>query len=51
MDHKAIFQGLKKEMMDVPIFIRPDFSQHFWLKNDWSLHGMGDMVLQVDGKK
>jgi len=50
LDCQQAFDALKRTLVDVPIFVRPDFEKPFCLDVDWSTKGVGAILSQKEGK-
>ncbi len=43
-----LLEQLKEEVIDGIVLTRPDYSRRFYLKTDWSKHGMAAVLCQAD---
>ena len=43
-----LLEQLKEEVIDGIVLARPDYSRRFYLKTDWSKHGMAAVLCQAD---
>jgi hypothetical protein len=43
-----LLEQLKEEVIDGIVLTRPDYSRQFYLKTDWSKHGMAAVLCQAD---
>jgi hypothetical protein len=43
-----LLEQLKQEVIESMVLARPDYDRRFYLKTDWTRHGMGAVLCQVD---
>jgi hypothetical protein len=48
MEDKLLLEQLKQEVIESVVLARPHYDGRFYLKTDWSRHGMGAVLCQVD---
>ena len=44
----ALLEQLKEEIIHGLVLARPDYNRRFYLKTDWSKHGMAAVLCQAD---
>jgi hypothetical protein len=47
-DEFILAQQLKQEVIDSVVLARPNYNRRFYLKTEWSCHGVGAVLCQVD---
>ena len=46
--HQKLLDELREDVLSEPVLARPDPDRRFYLKTDWSKHGMGATLLQAE---
>jgi hypothetical protein len=49
-DCQRAFDALKRALVEAPILVRPDFKKSLCLDVDWSMKGVGAILLQREGR-
>jgi hypothetical protein len=50
LDCQQAFEALKRTPIAIPTLVHPDFKKPLCLDVDWSPKGVGDILLQKEGK-